>query len=150
MMRHILNGLTVLSLLLGMTVLALWVSGYHFSDKIESPVIPLPTSKSGMLFVWQGYTGSLILAWGDFTSSPPISGEIAVPAWILMTALLVLPCLRIQKAWRAARRLSGGRCPCCGYDLRASPNRCPECGQTARASYGPARRSSKVDPVRGR
>jgi hypothetical protein len=32
------------------------------------------------------------------------------------------------KKRRGKRRLLGGRCPTCNYDLRASTNRCPECG----------------------
>jgi len=33
---------------------------------------------------------------------------------------------------RALRRtrIGGGRCPACGYDLRATPGRCPECGSS--------------------
>ena len=30
------------------------------------------------------------------------------------------------------RRLEGGRCPRCDYDLRATPGRCPECGWSDR------------------
>lgn len=29
---------------------------------------------------------------------------------------------------KAALRVKNGRCPACGYDLRATPGRCPECG----------------------
>ena len=32
----------------------------------------------------------------------------------------------------ARRRHKPGRCPVCGYDLRATPDRCPECGTSAR------------------
>ena len=49
--------------------------------------------------------------------------ELAAP-WLPLVALLV--------AWLSRpRKLAPGRCPACGYDLRASPERCPECGTAA-------------------
>jgi hypothetical protein len=42
---------------------------------------------------------------------------IGISAWCFTRALRPYPSLREQ-----------GRCPACGYDLRASPGRCPECG----------------------
>ena len=42
--------------------------------------------------------------------------------------------LAAAPARRRARRAREGRCPECGYDLRASPGRCPECGAAADAA----------------
>jgi hypothetical protein len=53
---------------------------------------------------------------------------LAIPCGLSLLAGFILfrPLLR--------RRFSGpGRCPNCGYDLRATPERCPECG-TARVA----------------
>lgn len=52
---------------------------------------------------------------------------IAVPHWFLGLCLAAMSSFGFVKLWRRARR-SPGRCPACGYDLRASPGRCPECG----------------------
>ena len=63
----------------------------------------------------------------------------AMSAWVtpVMMTLMALGCLALaaREFWRLYRlqsRLGGpatpGKCPRCGYDLRATPERCPECG----------------------
>ena len=54
--------------------------------------------------------------------------KIPFYAPLILTALLPLAWLRGARLRR--RRARRGLCPCCGYDLRASPDRCPECGTT--------------------
>lgn len=96
--------LAALSLLLAVAVLALWVRGHHFRDKIESPVIPLPASKHGVLLVWQGHT---------------------VPAWFLFALSLTLSLVQLRRAWLDARRQVAGHCPqcrTCGPVPTAAPN----------------------------
>ena len=55
----------------------------------------------------------------------------SVPLWLFMFPGVIAPTiwlLRFLGARRRNARLRGGRCPVCGYDLRAATTRCPECG----------------------
>jgi hypothetical protein len=53
---------------------------------------------------------------------------LIIPDWCLLVVAALLPAGRFF-GWRIGRhRRKAGRCPRCGYDLRATPERCPECG----------------------
>jgi hypothetical protein len=59
--------------------------------------------------------------------------DIRGPYWALFLVFAILPFLWAAswplRAVRARRLLiHSGKCPHCGYDLRATPDRCPECG----------------------
>lgn len=54
---------------------------------------------------------------------------VAVPLWAVFVIFAVLPAARLAGRLRQNRRLRSGRCPGCGYDLRASTDHCPECGR---------------------
>jgi hypothetical protein len=66
--------------------------------------------------------------------SGPTHSSICLPYWLL--ALLTTgPPAMWAGAWaRRRRRVKQGRCPDCGYDLRATPDQCPECGRVTKAS----------------
>jgi hypothetical protein len=54
--------------------------------------------------------------------------RLYLPLWLPSLAFAALPTLRLIVMVRAWRASEVGRCPACGYDLRATPDRCPECG----------------------
>jgi hypothetical protein len=62
---------------------------------------------------------------------------VAIPFWCLALAF-ALPPLGWELLRRRARRNRRiGRCPRCGYDLRATPDRCPECGAVTSVGTAP-------------
>ena len=52
---------------------------------------------------------------------------VVIPYWQIALIGAALPTGRMV-SWARRRRYAPGRCPACGYDLRATPDRCPECG----------------------
>lgn len=58
-----------------------------------------------------------------------------VPHAFVAVTFAALPALWLRGVLRhrvRRRRIAGGLCARCGYDLRASPGNCPECGARAR------------------
>jgi hypothetical protein len=68
-------------------------------------------------------------AWNrDMFSGVVERWEVSVPYWAVVLLFAFLPLQAVAARVRDRRRLRGGLCAACGYDLRATPDRCPECG----------------------
>lgn len=74
---------------------------------------------------WRSWTGVQVshVVLPSFTAS-----DVRVPDWMLLSVVAVPMAYLMFRRYRATRP---GRCPGCGYDLRATPRRCPECGWSA-------------------
>ena len=55
------------------------------------------------------------------------------PAALAVAVTAAVPATRLTRRLVRTHRVRVGRCPRCGYDLRAAPDRCPECGVTSAA-----------------
>ena len=78
------------------------------------------------LYVMRRGTGAVLGS--DHGLALPVSALAALaaaPLWV-----------RHFRSRSVARRRRLGRCPACGYDLRATPGRCPECGTAPGAATG--------------
>lgn len=53
---------------------------------------------------------------------------VEFPHWVIVVVLTLPTSIRLTIWWWHRKRTRPGRCPSCGYDLRATPDRCPECG----------------------
>lgn len=63
------------------------------------------------------------LRWGYFV--------VCIPFWAITLLLAATTTWALLAVRRHRRWNAEGRCPRCGYDLRATPGHCPECGWKA-------------------
>jgi len=72
------------------------------------------------------------------STAPPDPGRSVtecVSETLICLGVVILVVLAFRKSIaysNARRRAAIGKCPVCGYDLRATPHQCPECGTPVR------------------
>ena len=109
----------------------------HRTDRLSSQAIwnggmssyPITVEWHGG-FVWQTYSRTHFSM--TVTPFPPPNTRhrlVVIPYWAPAAVFGLLPIAWTARLLLRRGRLPG-RCPVCGYDLRATPQRCPECGTT--------------------
>lgn len=70
------------------------------------------------------------------TQFDDVSRAITFPIWPIALLTAIAPGMSLRRWMRKRRRLRGGLCLACGYDLRENPQgrRCPECGMLPAAA----------------
>jgi hypothetical protein len=64
--------------------------------------------------------------------------SLGFPYWSAALLAVAPWAIRLDRRARRRRLERAGRCPACGYDLRASPGRCPECGRRGELAAAPS------------
>lgn len=102
----------------------------------------LPMSWTGLKDSIDGYASSpdastfWIFGFGSLMARTS-RGELywfTTPHWSLVLLFAIPPAIQLRALIGARRQERLGKCPECGYDLRATPDRCPECGKPMLAS----------------
>ena len=118
-------------------VVFMWPGDDSMSAVIDEPMnrgqkVRIGHVSESSPFFFDFWSGS----YGGFSYSPTFGAwqvtikcnVLVVPLYAIILALGVVPLLWVRRYLSGRRRASAGKCPRCGYDLRATPDRCPECG----------------------
>ena len=98
---------------------------FHYAsyEQTDSAVLTTIAKSGDTKNLWILLSGD-----GNLRSNFGKSRWIAFPYLTPLVPCAALPAIMLGRAWRRRKRLRGGLCARCGYDLRASQGRCPECG----------------------
>ena len=147
-MRWLKSIAVVISALLCVTAVGLWLWSYmpaHLHVASNRGALVLASVYANDL-AWETYTKSGnsltdMTQFGDvyqhFLGFAHVSGmngyvgefqAIAIPYWFIVLLTAIGPVTVWRRRRQTLHRRQLGRCPGCGYDLRATPDHCPECG----------------------
>jgi hypothetical protein len=83
---------------------------------------------------WRKFDSHKTMLPGSYGHSSEFWFQIAWPLVLSLPLSIRLGWTSFARPTRRQRRIRDGRCPTCGYDLRATPGRCPECGMASMIS----------------
>ena len=154
--RRLFSFCSALSLLLCVAVCTLWVRSHLRGDDLQHSLNGETDlrfwTRPGSVFVTIGSIRDEFVpedGWKHRSSPPDREGSrafafertrvstgyasaeyltVGVRLWLPASFFSILPAGVVYRQMQFRRNQRYGKCPVCGYDLRATPDRCPECG----------------------